>query len=138
MPCSGVLLRLNPNLMLHHYLLIAFRAFRRNKLYTLLNVFGLTLGVLCSLIIILYVFDELTYESNHLDRANIYRLNAAYHLPNNGGFEQYATSGPMVAEVLPGDFPEIKEVVRVRKIQDVVLEIPASAERAYETFLAVD
>jgi putative ABC transport system permease protein len=122
--------------MLHHYLLTAYRSFRRNRLYALLNILGLTIGITCSLTIFLYVFDELSYDSQH-DK-NIYRLNAAYHLPNNGGLEQYAMAGPAIANILPGEFPEIEQVVRVRRLQDIVVEKPGGDERLYETFFTAD
>src|SRR5689334_1943174 len=122
--------------MIYHYLLTAYRSFRRNRLYALLNIAGLTIGITCSLTIFLYVFDELSYDSQH-DK-NIYRLNAAYHLPNNGGFEQYAMAGPAVGDVLVKDFPEIEQIVRVRRLTDIVVEKPGSDERIYQTFFTAD
>jgi putative ABC transport system permease protein len=122
--------------MLYHYLLTAYRSFRRNRLYALINILGLTIGITCSLTIFLYVFDELSYDSKH-DK-NIYRLNAGYHLPNNGGFEEYAVAGLPVGEVLLKDFPEIEQMVRLRRLVDVVVEKPNSDERIYETFFAAD
>src|SRR6185295_12312388 len=124
--------------MLNHYLLIAWRSFKKNKAYSILNILGLTIGITCSLIIFLYVFDEITYDRHHQNWKNIVRLNAAYHLPNNGGMETYAVSGPVIGEVLAKDFPEIKQAVRMRKVNDVVVEKPASDERFYEMFIAAD
>jgi putative ABC transport system permease protein len=124
--------------MIRHYLLIAFRSFNKNKAYSLLNTFGLALGVTCALIIFLYVHDELTYDRHHENGENIYRLNAAYHLPNNGGFEQYAAAGPMVGEVVAKDFPEVEQVVRLRRMPDVVVAKPDTDERSYELFFAAD
>src|SRR3954470_15700356 len=114
--------------MLHHYLLIAFRAFKKNRSYSIINVFGLTLGITCSLVIFLYVFDELDYDHNHIHRKQIYRLNDAYHLPNNAGYEEYAASGPMVSQVLVKDFPEIRQAVRITARKNVVFEKPGTDE----------
>ncbi|HWA34168.1 MAG TPA: ABC transporter permease, partial [Cyclobacteriaceae bacterium] len=124
--------------MLQHYLLIAFRAFKKNRGYSLLNIFGLTLGITCSLAIFLYVYDELNYDHNHTNRDRIYRLNDAYHLPNNTGFEEYATSGPVVSQVLVKDFPEIQKAVRINIRSNIVFENPETREPMYENVFGVD
>ncbi len=124
--------------MFQHYLLIAFRAFRKNKSYSVLNVLGLTLGITCSLAIFLYVYDELTYDQNHVNGENIYRLNNSYHLPNGAGFESYAASGPMVSQVLVKDFPEILKAVRINGQRNVIFEKPGASEVIYETVQVVD
>jgi putative ABC transport system permease protein len=122
--------------MIKHYLLAALRSFRKNKAYSLLTIMGLTLGVFCALVIFLFVHDELTYDSMH--QGNIFRLNAAYHLPKNGGFEQYAASGPVVGEMIAKDFPEVDQVVRFRKIENAIVEKPGTYDREYETIVAAD
>ncbi len=124
--------------MILHYLTIAYRSFIRNKAYSILNILGLTVGVSCALLIFAFVVDELIYDRYHERGNDIYRLSAAYHLPNNAGFEQYAVTGPGVGEVIGGDFPEIKEVVRIRRNQNVMWEHPASKEKFYETVDAAD
>jgi len=124
--------------MFRNYLLIALRSIKKNKTYSFLNVFGLTIGISCALIIFLFVYDELTYDHNHLNRDVIYRLNGSYHLPNNGGIEAYATTGPVVGEMIAKDFPEIKQMVRFRRMRDRVVQIPGTNERVYELLIAAD
>ncbi|GAB3926532.1 ABC transporter permease [Larkinella terrae] len=60
--------------MLRNYLKIAFRTLSRNKLYTALNIGGLTFGVTCFLLIGLYLFDELTFDQQHRNANRIYRV----------------------------------------------------------------
>lgn len=124
--------------MLKNYFLVALRSFKKNRAFSLLNTLGLTIGITCAIIVYLFVFDEFTYDSNHSNRENIYRLNSSYHLPNNGGFEEYAVAGPLVAEVLVNDFPEIKQSVRFHPIKDVVLQMPGADEVVYENVIAAD
>ncbi len=124
--------------MLHHYLLIAVRAFKKNRSYSVLNILGLTLGVTCSLTIFIYVYDELTYDHHHVNCDRIYRLNNAYHLPNNAGFEEYAASGPVVSQMLVKDFPEIEKAVRINLRQNQVFEKPGTRDPMYETLFAAD
>lgn len=124
--------------MLKNYLLIALRSFKKNRTYSFLNIFGLTIGITCALIIFLFVYDELTYDRHHEKLSSIFRLNSAYHLPNNGGFEEYATGGPVIAEMLVKDYPEIKQTVRIRLLKNKVIELPGTNERVYETVVAAD
>ncbi len=60
--------------MLKNYLTIALRYIVRHKVFTLINISGLTLGITCSLLIVLYVQDELAYDRFHADADRIYRL----------------------------------------------------------------
>jgi putative ABC transport system permease protein len=60
--------------MIRNYLLIAFRNFKRQKLFTILNMFGLALGLACAILIFLYVSDELRYDVMHPHYKNTYRI----------------------------------------------------------------
>lgn len=124
--------------MIRNYLLIALRSFKKNKSYSFLNVFGLTVGISCAIIIFLYAYDELTYDHNHVRRDVIYRLNCTYFLPNNGGAEEMAMGGPVVAQMLVKDFPEIKQSVRIYPMTNSVIEMPGTDERVYQNLFAAD
>src|SRR5215472_2197539 len=60
--------------MLRNYFKIAFRKLTRNKIYTLINVIGLSLGVSACLIIYLITSFELSYDDFHPDKERIYRI----------------------------------------------------------------
>ncbi|MEP2667776.1 MAG: ABC transporter permease [Cyclobacteriaceae bacterium] len=124
--------------MIKNYLLIALRSFKKNRAYTLLNILGLSIGITCSMIIFLFVYDELNYDRNHKKLSALYRLNSGYHLPNEGGYEEYATGGPIVAEMLVKDFPEIEQAARFRPLRNKIIELPGTNERTYETVVAAD
>jgi putative ABC transport system permease protein len=124
--------------MLKNYFKIALRSFQKHKGYAALNLLGLTIGITSALMVFLFAYDEFTYDHYHKKAASIYRLNGAYHLPNNGGFEQYAAAGPVVGEMLVKDFPEVKQVVRIRRIGDRMVETPETHDRVYETIFAAD
>jgi len=53
--------------MIKNYLLIAWRTLWRQKTYSAINIFGLTTGVTASLLILLYVADEVSYDRFHPD-----------------------------------------------------------------------
>jgi len=64
--------------MLRNYLLIALRNFKRQKLFTLLNIFGLALGLASAIFIFLYVSDELRYDIIHPGYKNTYRIGSTF------------------------------------------------------------
>ena len=60
--------------MIKSYFKTGWRNLWRNKLYSTLNVTGLTFGIVCFLLIGLYVFDELTFDQQHTNAPRIYRV----------------------------------------------------------------
>ncbi len=69
--------------MFRNYLTTALRYLRKNKTFSLLNIFGLALGLACCLLIALFVFDELGYDSYPSHSADIYRVEINW-LAGNG------------------------------------------------------
>lgn len=66
--------------MLSIYLKSAFRSLKRNKTYSLLNIFGLAIGMAACIVILLFVFYENSFDSMH--HRNIYRLNTVQKFSN--------------------------------------------------------
>ena len=60
--------------MFKNYLTIAFRNMMRNKGYSLINILGLAVGIACSVVILIYVGDELSYDNFHEKGDRIYRM----------------------------------------------------------------
>src|SRR3982751_4444354 len=100
--------------MLKNYLKIAFRTFIRNKLYTTLNIAGLTFGLSCFLLIGLYVFDELTYDNQHSQRDRIYRV--IEHKKVNGESTIIAGAGYKLAEESKKKIPGVENTTRVQRM----------------------
>ena len=82
--------------MFKNFLTTAIRTLFRNKLYSLLNIAGLTFGISCFLLIGLYLFDELTYDTQHSKSAKIYRV--IEHKTVNGEKTTIAGAGFKLAE----------------------------------------
>lgn len=97
--------------MLTNYLKIALRNIRKQKFYSFINILGLTIGLASSILIGLYILDELSYDHFHAKGEQIYRMNLHGKL---GGQEIYTTStcGPM-AEALVAEIPEVEEATRL-------------------------
>lgn len=60
--------------MFKNYLIIALRNLSKNKVYAFINIAGLSIGLACSMLIILYVKDEVSYDRFHSNVKNIYRI----------------------------------------------------------------
>ena len=60
--------------MIRNYLTIAFRNLLRNKVFSFINIFGLALGLACSILILLWVQDELTWDRFHPNIDQLYRV----------------------------------------------------------------
>lgn len=104
--------------MIKNYFKIAFRVFKKEKLYSLINVSGLVLGFVCCLIIFLFIKDELSYDDFHKDGDRIYRVAAAYM--RQSVWEPYSTNSWPTAEKLKTSFEEIEQLVRIMRMSEIV------------------
>lgn len=82
--------------MLRNYLLITLRNFRRQKLFSLLNIFGLALGLASAILIFLYVSDELRYDTMQPYYKNTYRLGCVFTNPDGQHFENTVAPGMFI------------------------------------------
>jgi len=79
--------------MFRNYLLIALRNFKKQKLFTLLNMFGLALGLASAILIFLYVSDELRYDTMHPDYKNAYRIGCTWSNSDGRSFDNVESPG---------------------------------------------
>lgn len=97
--------------MFRNYLAIAFRNLRRQKIYSLINISGLALGMTAFLIIAVWVWQEISYDRFHEHAGRIYRVAEKRHFPDQVRLSN-RTPGPL-STALKENFPEIKSVARV-------------------------
>ena len=106
--------------MLRNYVKLAFRNLRRHAGYSFINVIGLTAGIACCILILLFVQSELGFDRFHKNANRLYRVNKVV-TPQTGGKERdVITSGPL-GPVLATDYPEVEQSVRVLPWFDDVL-----------------
>lgn len=97
--------------MYKNYILIALRNFRKDKLYSFLNLTGLSIGIASCLMIFLYVRDEKSYDKHHTDYEQIYRVVTDFKL---GDREFHRPLAPVVlAEHLLATVPEVEKAGRI-------------------------
>jgi putative ABC transport system permease protein len=96
--------------MIKNYFKTAFRIMARQKGYAALNIVGLSIGIAATLIIIVYIIDELGYDKMHVDAGRIYRVCFTGRLQGNE-FTAALSPAP-VAEAMEREIPDVAEVVR--------------------------
>jgi putative ABC transport system permease protein len=100
--------------MLKNLITIAFRTIRKDKTYSAINILGLTIGITCSLFLLMYILDELSYDRYHTNANNLYRVISNIKEPDNA-FTWAVAQQPM-ADELRDNYPEVKNVVRFNGI----------------------
>lgn len=96
--------------MLKNFIQITLRNLMRDKTYLVLNLLGLSLGVAGSILILLYVRHELSYDDFHEKSAQIYRINCYVKL--EGKEISVALTAPPQAKAFMAEFPEIENATR--------------------------
>lgn len=120
--------------MFRNYLIIAWRSLQKNKLQTIINLLGLTVGTVCCLSILVYVFAQFGYDQQFSNSSSIYRINTSIKEHNEGKLS--AGTSPPIAFAMKEDFPEVEEATRIVYFgagNAGLLRNPESGESFYET-----
>src|SRR5436190_9325512 len=105
--------------MLKNYLKIAFRNLLRHKGFSFINIFGLGIGMAASILILLWVLDELSYDRFHHDPENAFRITAS--LPEMN--VHAAVSSCPLAHAFMDELPQIKDAVRLNGTNTDLLQV---------------
>jgi len=100
--------------MLKNYFKTAFRNLARNKVYSFINIIGLSFGLACAMLIILYVKDEVSYDRFHKNVNNIYRIVTQGVDKNGVKGRKDPNTGYLQGPRFSQNVPEIKYFVRVQ------------------------
>jgi putative ABC transport system permease protein len=92
--------------MLRNYLKVAARQMKRHKVYAAINITGLAVGMACTLLLVLWVREELSYDTFHESRKDIYRL-----VVRGKDFGAVRSPAPF-APAIEAEIPEVREAVR--------------------------
>jgi hypothetical protein len=105
--------------MIKNYLLLALKNFRKQKMFSLINVLGLTIGITCCLMIFLFISNEWSYDNFHKNGKDIYRVMRTGTV--NGNKENIPYLSAPFGPALLNDFPDyIQQSVRVIKDNDLI------------------
>ncbi|MEP6951144.1 MAG: ABC transporter permease [Ginsengibacter sp.] len=100
--------------MLKNYFKIAWRNLLRQKLFSGLNIFGLATGMACSVLIFLWVQDELSFDKFNHNANHIFRVT------EKDNDEEYAVVPPSLAYAIKTQIPAIKNATRITSIQKMI------------------
>ncbi|RYZ29392.1 MAG: ABC transporter permease [Chitinophagaceae bacterium] len=100
--------------MFRNYFKIAFRNLMKYKFISGINLFGLTVGLTCCLLILTYIINELSFDKYHPNAKNIYRVERTFMNPETGALSlELGSIAPPFAPLLLNDFKEIKRLTRL-------------------------
>ena len=117
--------------MLKNYFKTAIRSLLKNKAFTALNIFGLSVGIAAALLLILYVQNDLSYDQFYKDGDRIYRLYS--HSVYNGRERTSITGQGLLAPTLMEAFPEVEIAGRHHRVGSMLIQI--DDKKLYEYYL---
>jgi putative ABC transport system permease protein len=117
--------------MFKNYLVVAWRNLLKSKVYSFINISGLSIGLACSLAIMLFVVDEYSHDRFHENADNIYRV--VQRQTQAGDVYQVASSPALLGEALKSDFPEVVSTCHLGykrstelRFENTTIEAPAT------------
>src|ERR1043166_189617 len=106
--------------MFKNYFKTAFRSLWKNKTTSSINVFGLTIGLTCCLLIALYIQHELSYDDFERKGKRIARVIMEYQFAGSSASTKGNFTSVRVAAVFPRTFPEVQSAVKMVEYSKVV------------------
>jgi putative ABC transport system permease protein len=119
--------------MLRNYFKIAWRNLMKNKTFSFINIFGLTIGLTSFLLIALYVFDELTFDKFHKNADRIYRV-VESRTTTEGKHTKTAGTAYQISERGKSEIPGITDAVRLLALRRANISTLENANVFYEDF----
>lgn len=96
--------------MISHYLKTAFRIISRNRLFSIINIFGLSIGIACFILIFLWISDEISYDRYNSKAERIYRV--VMEKEDGSMYKKIARTPPPVGRAIKERYPEIEKSTR--------------------------
>src|ERR1700679_2962512 len=95
------------NTLFRHYLVTALRNLVKHKLYSFINIAGLSVGLACAIFIALFLRDELSYDKWIPDSANLYRVELTFHMRGRPPWSVASAPFPLL-RAMQDRIPEVK------------------------------
>jgi len=122
--------------MLKNYLKVALRNLRKHKVYSFINILGLAVGISASVLICLYIFDELSYDRFHRNPDRTYRVVADWSNKGDSRIHQLGTPS-VLARTIRGFYPQVESLVQITgPIEDCVIRYKENALKEPDVFAA--
>ena len=122
--------------MFRNYFKTAIRNLSKHKIFSFINILGLTIGLTSFILIALYIFDELNFDGLHKNADNIYRV-VECKTSETGKTEKRSGTGFQVSARAKTSLPEIKDVARIAAFSRAnVISGDNKAKVFYEDFIS--
>jgi putative ABC transport system permease protein len=118
--------------MIKNYFIIAWRNLWKNKVFSVINILGLSIGLACCILMFLFIQHELSYDKFNVHASNIYRITSESE--STSGKTNLAITPAPWAPLMKKDFPEINNFVRILKSEKAVIGKPGQ-QKFYENDL---
>lgn len=99
--------------MIRNYLKIAFRNLGKYKFISFINLFGLTVGLTCCLLILTYILHETSYDKFNSKADRIWRVTRSFNNPQGIESLHLSSVAPPFGPLLQNDFPDIQKMTRL-------------------------
>lgn len=100
---------------------LAFRVFTKNKHYFFLNLSNLTLGIVCGIIILLYLQNYISFDKHHVNHSRIYRVGYEFNTSSGRSMKE-AMSSEKIGPMFKDECPEVQSYVRFRPMDKAVVK----------------
>lgn len=107
--------------MLKNYFKIAVRNLSKNKVFSAINILGLSVGIACCLLLALYIQDEFSYDKHHLEGENLYRIVTQFN--GDKGLDKLQTCSPPIALAMKEEIAAIANATRALNPPGVSLNL---------------
>jgi putative ABC transport system permease protein len=118
--------------MLWKYIKYTLRLFQRDRLHSLMTLLGLTIGLSCGIVILLFVTNELSYEAYHEKADRIYRVSQQFI--TSGKPKRFSWTSPSLGPKLYQEYAQIETFTRLKYVGRVLFK--CGNESYYENHLA--
>jgi putative ABC transport system permease protein len=107
--------------MIKNYFKIAWRNIKRNKGYSFINIAGLAIGMAVCILILMFVRDELSYDTHHEHKDRIYRIERQWFASDGSVRGALCSVAPSFIPYLENDFPEMEHIVRMLGTGEILI-----------------
>src|SRR5690349_21296607 len=97
--------------MFRNYLKVAWRNLMKSKIFSFINIIGLSVGLTCCMLITIYLVNELSYDKYHKDIDRLYQLGTVF--VGSGKEEKTPNTPAPMAGAMKQEFPEIEATARL-------------------------
>jgi putative ABC transport system permease protein len=97
--------------MIKNYLKVAWRNLKKNKIFSFINIIGLSIGLTCCMLITVYLYNEMSFDKYHKNIDRLYQLGTTF--VKDGKEEKTPNTPAPMATAMKQEFPEIKESARL-------------------------